>query len=371
MKNNIKPQPLVFTLCFILLFSAMDARAGGSDDFLTGAVLRPDVSGLPLAQRLATAERTFLKSGEGELFFSGYIFQSRHSIEWGDSRGGSGTYDVTVSGDSIKIRRPSSSGESRNMKSGEGGEPAGILVLQKKSGRSAEILDITLMDLDNSYTFNSIPLYWLGEADSNESIAWLESTYAGVENNIRKDIIFLVSSHDSERSFPFLEKTALTDPSTKLRKDAIFWIGNDKSARSLALLKNIMAKETSTEVRKQVVFAIHLSDDETAVKELIQLAKKDKSSEVRKQAIFWLGQKATKESARALKDFVENDESTEVKKQAVFAISQLSGKEAVTLLVDIARNHKNPVIRKSAMFWLGQKDSDEALKLFEEILLKK
>lgn len=369
-RKQIIRQAAVLAGCLVFL-SAAGVLGSGIDDFLTGTVFKPDVSGLSLSKRMAAAESAFQKSGGGDLFFIGYVFQSRHTIEWGDSHGRSGTYTVTVSKDSIKMKRPSRQEENRHMSSDEGGEPAGLLVLQKKSGRATEILDIQLMDLDNTYAFNEIPLYWLGEADTDESLAWLENTYARSEHNVRKDVIFLAYSHDSDRSFDFLEKVALSDTSTKLRKDAIFWIGNLKSAYSLALLKNIMARETDTEVRKQVVFALHLSDDENAVRELIHLARQDKSSAVRKQAIFWLGQKATKESTRALKDFVENDESTEVKKQAVFAISQLPDKEAVPLLIDISRNHKNLEVRKNAMFWLGQKDSEEALKLFEEILLKK
>ncbi|MCJ7679127.1 MAG: HEAT repeat domain-containing protein [Candidatus Aminicenantes bacterium] len=370
MKKNSFIQLAVLTGCLVFL-CVTGAWSSGSDEFLTGNVFKPDVSGLSLNKRMADAESAFQKNGKGDLFFSGYVFQSRHTIEWGNSHGQSGTYTVSVSGDSIKMKHPSRQGENRSMSSEEGGEPAGLLVLQKKSGRTTKILDIQLMDLDNTYAFNEIPLYWLGEAETDESLAWLENTYTRSEHNVQKDIIFLAYSHDSDRSFDFLEKTALSDTSTQLRKDAIFWIGNLKSSRSLTLLKNIMAKETDTDVRKQVVFALHLSDDENALKELIHLARQDKSSEVRKQAIFWLGQKATKESTRALKDFVENDESTEVKKQAVFAISQLPEKESVPLLVDIARNHKNLEVRKNAMFWLGQKDSEEALKLFEEILLKK
>ena len=356
----------------LLLLTASASQGMGPEEFLQGKVTTLEGQGKSIAQQFRMAEDEFKKRGmkDGEYFFSGYIFQSRHNIEWSDDRGQTGSFTVGVSGGKIRVKRPSRiRGDSYSTE--EGGEPAGILYLQRVKGSWSELIDIHLMDLDNTYDFPDAPLYWLGEVSTDASVDYLDSRFDDARPEAKKSMVFVCSSHDSERAYDFLKKIAVGDYALKYRKDAIFWIGNYKDSRSLKLLKQIYAEEDSTELRKQIIFALYLSDMDEAVREIIAIAKKDNSSTVRKQAVFWLGQKATKESTEALKGFVEDDKDNEVKKQAVFAISQLPKEKAVPMLIDIARSHKSPQIRKNAMFWLSQKDSDEALKFFEEILLKK
>ena len=357
-------------IIFFFILAVSTAQGLYAEDFLKGTVIALDGQGKSLAKQFDIARDEFKKSGKGDTFFTGYIFQSRHNIHWGGEKGGTGTYTVGVSSKKIKMKRPGRT-QGERYDTEEGGEPAGILFLQKTSGSRTELLDIQLIDLDNTYDFSDIPLYWLGDQNTDASVDYLDSRFDSAEPEAKKSMIFICSSHDSEKTYNFLTKIASGDYPSKYRKDAIFLIGNDKDQRSLKFLKQIFAKEDSTELKKQIVFAMYLSDMDEAIREIITIAKKDESSTVRKQAIFWLGQKATVESTEALKDFVERDEDVEVKKQAVFAISQLPKEKAVPMLIDIARSNKSPKVRKNAMFWLGQKDSDEALKFFEEILLKK
>lgn len=356
----------------LLIWIASPLVAEEVPDFLKGNVHLLDKAKLSMAKKFATAEKEFKKSKRGDTYFTGYVFLSRHDIHMGGDRDRTGPYSVTVKDNDIKMRRISKRGKSgESFSTEEGGEPAGLLFLHRISRNKSEIIDVRIIDLDRTFEFKEEPVYWLGEADNDKSLRFLEDRFKSGGTDLQKTMIWVISSHDSSKGPGIIRRVALGDYATKVRKNAIFWLGNYKDKKSLGYLKEISNKVRDTELRKQVVFAIQLSDQEEALKELVKIAKTSRSQKVRKSAIFWLGQKASKECIKALKDMVEESEDVDVKKSAVFAISQLPKEKAVPMLIDIARTNKSPSVRKNAIFWLGQKDSDEALKFFEEILLKK
>jgi len=341
---------------------------------LKGKVFYLDEQGIPLVKKMELAADKFKKEQKGEVYFTGYIFQSRYEIHRNGDYGLEKPYEISSRGDEIRVQRDSK-GDGFSMEShkrSRGGELTGLLILHRPSGRKSEKVDMHIFDLDRNYEFNQEPVYWLGSVETEESFRFLEDEFENADSDLKKTITFMLYSHDTPSSYDFLFNAGSGNDSNEVRKSAVFWLGCFKDKKSLALLQKIFQKEDSTEVKKGIVFAINLSDMEEALEELIRIAKRDSSQEVRKQAVFWLGQKASKKSIEALKGVVEeDDEDTEVKKSAVFAISQLPSEKAVPILIDIARTNKSPSIKKQAIFWLGQKDSEEALKLFEEILLKK
>ena len=367
--KNLNKKKGIGILAAIFLLISLTSAGYASEDFLKGKIYPIQAAETSLTKAFQKASEMFNKNGKGDLFFTGYIFQSRHNIQWGDTKGKTGSFKVLVKGDEIKIKRPSLLHQGTSFNTKEGGEPAGVVFLRK--GKKGEILDTHILDLDNTYEFSEAPLYWLGTINTDTSAKFLENIFDHSGQNIQKELIFLMSTHDSQRPFEFMKQIALGKHPVKLRKEAIFWLGNYKNSRSLALLKDIYSQEKDPLLRKQVIFALYLSDQGDAVREIIRIARKDKSSVVRKQAIFWLGQKAGEESIKALKGFVEEDQDLAVKKQAVFAISRLPEKKAVPMLIDIAKTNKNPTVRKQAVFWLGQTGSEDALKFFEAILTEK
>jgi len=356
----------------ILGLGAVPSAANDADVVLKGKVQYLDKEDLNLVKKMDRAAKKFKKTGKGDAYFTGYAFLSRHEIHQGSYDDESRPYIITVDEDKIRRKRAykTKSGETSSTK--EGNEVVGLVLLHKVSGGSTQIADVELIDLDNTYEFNDMPIYWFGEAENDESFRYLSDEFQSGDYKLRKDMLFIISSHVHLKVYDFLFSTALGDYELKVRENAIFWMGSYKDDRSLKGLKEIYQKVDETKLKKQVVFAYQMSDKTEAVKELVRIAKKDGNQNIRKEAIFWLGQKASKESVKALEDVVnDSDEDTKVKESAVFAISQLPTEKSVPMLIDIARTNKNPKVKKQAIFWLGQKDDDSALKFFEEILLKK
>jgi hypothetical protein len=357
---------------FVLLCASMPAVTGDTEVVLKGKVHYLDKEDLSLAKKMDRATQEFKKAGKGDAFFTGYAFLSRHQLRQGSFDDESRSYVITVDEDKIRRKRAykTKSGETSSLE--EGNEAVGLVMLHKVSGRTTQIADVELIDLDNTYEFNDMPLYWFGKVENDDSFRYLSDKFESGDYTVRKNLLFIISSHAHPQVYDFLHGVALGNYETKVRENAIFWLGNHKDERSFKDLKEIYAKVDETKLKKQVVFAYQMSDKTEAVKELVRIAKSEDDQKIRKEAIFWLGQKASEESVKLLKDVVNDiDEDTKVKESAVFAISQLPSEKSVPMLIDIARTNKNPKVKKQAIFWLGQKDDDAALKFFEEILLKK
>ena len=361
---KIKQTLKILALGLLGLSCMWAPAAAQSPDFLTGKVIALSTGG-SLKARLQVAEKAFQKDGKGDYYMTGYTIESRIQLDYRSRE--DGPFGISIREDRIKINF--GRGEhSETTSTHRQDEPIGILFLHQRNG---DIINSRLIDLDNTYTVEDTPIYWLGQGETADSIKTCQDIFRDGPEKVKKNMLFVIAAHEGPRPIGFLEGVATGKHTTKIRREAIFWIGNSKDPESLGILKKIYLHETDEKVREHIVFAMYLGEDASAVREIIRIAKTDDSPKVRKQAVFWLGQKATRESIGALKDVVKGDEDTELKKQAIFALTQTKDKGAEDMLFDIAKNHKNLQLRKTAMFWLGEMISDRALELYEQILLKK
>jgi hypothetical protein len=369
MKKSATGPLILAAICAFLLLPIQEQ---GKVDFLKGNVHYLDKDGLSLMKRMEMAEQEFKKLGKGDVYFTGYTYSSTLEFHQGSIRDESRPFTITVEDGKIKRKKVYKKKEGETYTNQDGNEILGLVFLNKLTGKTSQIMDVELIDLDNTYEFADEPIYWLGAGENEESIRFLEKEFESGNYGLRKSLVFVIGSHDNGRAYDFLRRAALGNYETKIRESAIFWLGNSKDERSLNDLKSLFKKIDKAKLKKQIVFAFQMSDQPEAIQELIRIAKTDDDQNIRRDAIFWLGQKASKECVKALEDVVnDSEEETKVKESAVFAISQLPQEKSVPMLIDIARTNKNPKVKKQAIFWLGQKDDEAALKFFEEILLKR
>ena len=363
----------LFTALLLLLLPLAGLAAAEKPSFLTGKVSDLSGTGLSLEKKVAAAGTEFRRMGGGKTYFTAYEFMSRHKINRGSPDRPQDGYIVNTRDSRIRIEDKGRGKNQVGTETEDTPSPAALLFLHDQT-ENGEVLDVTVLDMDQTYDLSVAPVFWLGRAENAESVSILEKSFNSAKDRsqAQKSILFAASCHQGPQAYVFLKKAAIGPSDDKVREMAVFWLGNYGDSRSLADLKEIYGREKSISVKKQIIFAIQLSKQTEAVEELIRIAKQDAGQEARKQAVFWLGQKASAESVKALKDIVETaSEEDSLKEQAIFAISQLPKDRSVPMLIDIAKTNKYPSVRKRALFWLGQSGDPAALKLFEEILLKK
>ena len=238
-----------------------------------------------------------------------------------------------------------------------------VAVLFEFTPGAAQAREVHVTNVSGHVDFDGRPLLWLGGADDDESLDFVEQQFRRARSDdIKEDLILAVSIHDApDRVVPILTDALTGDEADDVRESAAFWLGQHGDASALAVLRRTAHDDRSEDVREQAVFAISQMDLPDATEALIDLAQNG-PRDIRKEAIFWLGQKASDRAVEALGDMVHDETDTEVQKQAVFAISQLPDDEGVPLLIEIAKTHPAAKVRKDAIFWLGQSDDPRALE---------
>jgi len=251
-------------------------------------------------------------------------------------------------------------------------EADNFFVLARVSG--GEVQKLRPASADCGLDLGGLTLYWLGEAKSAESVAWLGTFVARFDSEDRAgrrlgdSALTAIAFHKDAAADAALQRLIAPQQPRKLRQQAAFWLGNARGKRGFEILRDTVRDDADAKFREEATFAFSQSDVPEAETELILLARRDNDAKVRAQALFWMGQKAGRKLASAISDAIENDPETAVKKKAVFALSQMDHDEGVPLLINVAKTNKNPVVRKEALFWLGQTGDPRALDYIESIL---
>jgi hypothetical protein len=241
---------------------------------------------------------------------------------------------------------------------------------------SRQITKVRVFTADCPLDFASLPLYWLNDANPQQSIELLFTLVhtrgedGSNRNNLSRQAVMAIAMHDLPAADQAMEKLILPDQPISLREDVAFWLGVERGKAGLDVLRKYVKQDKDERFRERATFAISQSKAAEAVNDQIGMARSDDSPRVRGQALFWLAQIGGRREAEQITAAIENDPDTEVKKKAVFALSQVHNGQGVPLLIQVAKTNPNPAVRKQAFFWLGQSKDPRALDFLEEVLTK-
>jgi hypothetical protein len=212
------------------------------------------------------------------------------------------------------------------------------------------------------------PLYWLGPAQAEESVALLRGLFGETQSvSVREDALRAVALHrDTPPAYTFLAGVLEGRHPDALREEAAFWLSRQSDERAFTLLENTARTDRSPSVREKAVDGLGQIERAEATEVLIDLARNERVKDVRENAIFWLGQRASERVTGVLRSLTESDD-IEVQKQAVHAIAQLPEARGVPLLIDIARTHPYVETRKQAIYLLSNAEDARALETIIEL----
>jgi HEAT repeat protein len=370
----------ILSIAFVLTIGALTARSvqqqSGvqTQDFI-------DIKGPTLNARIDSAKKVAGSRAQTTPFWMAYSFNLRPGVTFE-------LYDR-------KSKRPNeapTAAETRNV---------AVFLLQDPDRNS--IKRIELHNLNRHFDSSANPVYWLGHAENNESVNFLQSLIT--ENTpapVAEEATGAIASHDGPEAALAIKELLLNSPNQKARATAAFWYGqlaNDtsllaqivrddkeytelrkqatfslgvsKDKNNLNTLQDLYSSVANREVKEQIIFAVSVSQaKDQAVDFLLKIAQTESDREMRKRALFWLGQKAGEKSLQGLRAVTTSNADADVQSQAVFAISQRPANEAVPELINLAKIHPNPEIRRQAIFWLSQTEDERALEFFKQLLAK-
>jgi hypothetical protein len=362
--------------------------SGADIDRLPAQVFDRSASPGPLAAKLDQALAEAPRSAPGRAFWVGYAIdrlmgENSHIGSYNPGRAGREvTLRDVLAGKTSPARPEDAPGDLRASAKAEldrlerKGQPEKMVLkelgffLKYGPGSPPVLTEVGMSTFDLSFDFEGRPLYWLGKAPEDQSLALVAGLFGRNRgDDVRESLIAAAGCHGTPKLvLPFLEGVLSGDSADGLRKDAAFWIGQLNDADGLRLLARTARADRSEEVREGAVFGISQVELPAAVDELISLARNADKRDVRKQAVFWLSQQASERSGKVLEEIALKDGDLEIQEQALFALSELPENGGLDALIKMAKTHPDPRIRKKAVFWLGESDDPRALDAIVAII---
>jgi HEAT repeat protein len=219
--------------------------------------------------------------------------------------------------------------------------------------------------------FGGRPLYWLGEAEDEESVELVRRMYgSSAEKELRGELIDVVGLHVSERPvLRAIEAWLASGQEAETRRNAAEQLGNLESTNALALAARVARQDRARDVRREAAEAIGEMRATGALDTLGALARSLDDREVRKEAVEALGERPEPEAARMLVRLAWDDADQEVQKEAVESLGETHSPQAASELARIAREHPRTEVRREAVETLGELDEPSTvLPLLSDIV---
>jgi hypothetical protein len=367
---------------FVALTLAGAAAVGFSQE-----IIRPPQAGRTLASRMDGAQKEAVRQDFPGGFWVGYsirrLMGERSSIGSFDRRsrseatleevlsGGRAGYPPASSEKAVEERAKQVLDDLENRGRPEKKTWKDVAILFRYERAAEDALErVAMSNLSLHFDLEGLPLIWLGEANDEESLAWLKKTYKQTgKNEVKEHALAAIGIHQSPAlTVPILASVLESQEPDELRKNAAFWLGQQNDPMAYDILMRAARTDRSPQVKEGAVFAISQLELAESVDGLIDLARTSEDRQVRHRAIFWLGQKASHKATQALKSMAYEGGETKLQEQAVFALSQLPGNEGVEALIKVAKTHPSAEVRKKAIFWLGETGDPRALEVLIEIV---
>jgi len=150
----------------------------------------------------------------------------------------------------------------------------------------------------------------------------------------------------------------------------VYWMGEANADESVDLLSTLLV-DSPQRIGSSLAHYLTLHDSPAVAERLLQIARTASNPEqVRSTAIMSLGREASRKALDGLVALA-SDPNTQVERQAVMAIGRRTNDEAIPALIRIAKEHPNASVRSEAIRVLGQKKDPRVVDFLEQVLKKK
>ncbi len=328
-----------------------------------------DVEGTDLESRLAAA---LTLGGQRGRFWAAYSFPVRPGIAFEATyirtRGTVIVIDGAVAGATLETRN------------------AAVFLLYENAGRAP--VRVEIYNLGRPRDYAGLPVYWLGPATADQSLAVLR----GLVNEVRSPesagrLVDAIGAHDLPDTAAVLQDIVRTSTTARARTAAVSWLGywpgqttflaalvrderedttvRHEAAESLGgvmdldvlpLLQELYRTVVHREIRGELLEGIADGRFEASASAfLIEIANSEPDRQLRRDALESLGERWDEESLEALeKAAYDPDASLDLQNAAVEAIRERPEREGVPLLTKIVESHPRAGVRRAALEQLAE-----------------
>jgi hypothetical protein len=234
-----------------------------------------NVDGQNLKEKYDRAWKQFKASGQGDSVWIAYHFPARAGSSFSPFSGTFYYYD-----DGIRLERK------------ENPAAAAIFLLTDTAGTAGKIKRIKTLDLSEPYIFEKRLVYWAGDVNAADSVAFLESAFRADQENreLARDALRAIAPHDHPRVVSLLKDMATKESLYDLRIAAVSNLGRVKSDQSVDALIDLYGSLDQEGLKEEVIRGLSRTDNRRAADKLLAIAKDDPNPKLRRQAVRRLSQ---------------------------------------------------------------------------------
>jgi len=265
---------IVSALAFLLSFAATYAQDKPKRTYTKAEFVNVDGGNLPnLNDKIERAFRQFKSSGQGDSVWIAYHFPAREGSYIGPFAG-TVYYD-----DGIRLERKDDVSQ------------AAVFLLTDANGSSPNVKRVKTISLKEDFVFEDRMVYWLGNADANQSLNYL-STLAKQGNKDDKESKELsrgamraIGCHDSSRAVSMLKEFAVQDSNVELQRSAVSNLARFRTAEGTDALISLYDSAKDDAVKDEIIAGLSRSKERRAADKLLYIAQNDPNPKMRQRAI--------------------------------------------------------------------------------------
>ena len=228
-----------------------------------------NVDGGSLNDKLDRAVKQFKAARQGETVWLAYHFPAREGSYIGPFAG-SIYYD-----DGIRLERKDDPSQ------------AAVFLLTDATGSAPKVTRVKTLSLKEDFVFEDRQVYWLGNADANQSLTQLSALMHNDKENkeLVRGALRAIGCHDSPRVASLLKEFINQESNLDLQRTAVSNLARVKTSEAVDTLISMYDDAKDDSVKEEIIAGLSRSKERKAADKLLAIARNDPNSKMRQRAI--------------------------------------------------------------------------------------
>ena len=280
-------------------------------------------------------------------------------------------------------------------------ETRNLAVFLLREPGNNQITRMEIYNLERKREYSGYPVYWLGRANNEESLNYLQGLSDGNQPNLLSErAVLAIALHDDARVAGLLKNYVRGSQNQRVRSSSVYWLGQvggeqpflaeivrneaeDRKLRrqaahaigesrdrgALAMLQSLYDSVKDAEVHRSIVQAAGDNQDrDAAYAFILKVARNDADREARRTAVRQLGEFEREAAVDELMKIYSADADNEVKRTVLHSLAETKMPNAQTRLLELARTEPNAELRRHAIHVLAERGVavvEDLIKLYD------
>lgn len=168
---------------------------------------------------------------------------------------------------------------------------AAVFLLVDASGSSPNIKRVKTISLKEDFVFEDRMVYWLGNADANQSLNYLTSLVRQSNKDdkegkeLARGAMRAIGSHDNTRAVSLLKEFVVQESNVELQRSAVSNLARFRTPEGTDALISLYDSAKDDAVKDEIISGLSRSKERRAADKLLNIAQNDPNPKMRRSAV--------------------------------------------------------------------------------------